>query len=207
MTGSIRREIAVALFGKVRSAVLALLFCNSDRSFYLREIIRHVGAGQGATQRELNQLLKLGLVNRWRVGNQAHYQANSKSSIFPELKSLMNKTSGATKVIHEALAALQDRIVSSFIYGSFAKGTETAESDVDVMVIGAVSFAEVADHLYEAQEELSREINPTVYPVEEFQRKLSERNHFLTSLIDEQKVFLIGDEDEFARLVKERLVG
>lgn len=207
MKGSIRNGIGVALFGKVRSSVLALLFCHSDRSFYLREIIRHVGAGQGATQRELNQLLKWGLVNRRRVGNQTHYEANTDSSIFEELKSLMTKTAGVADSLRLSLKPLEPRIEAAFVYGSIAKGRETAESDVDILVIGDVTFSEVVDHLFESQDYLGREVNPTVYPTEEFQKKLSEGNHFLVRLIAEPRIFLIGDEDELGRLVKKRLAS
>lgn len=207
MKGSHSNGIGFALFGKVRSSVLALLFCRSDRSFYLREIIRHVGAGQGAVQRELNHLKKSGLLKRWRVGNQVHYQANTESSIFEEIKSLMTKTAGLADVLRLSLEPLRPRIQAALIYGSIPKGRETAESDVDVLVIGDATFAEVVDHLFEAQDYLGREINPTVYPTEDFQKKLSEGNQFLTSLVDEPKIFLIGDEDEFGRLVKERLAG
>ncbi len=205
MKGSSAKGIGVVLFGKVRSSVLALLFCHNDRSFYLREIIRHVGAGQGAVQRELNLLHKSGLVNRRRVGNQVHYRANTGSSIFAELKSLMTKTAGLTDSLRQTLEPLRKRIVAAYVFGSFAKGTENAESDVDVLVVGDITFTEVSDHLFQVQGELGREINPSVYPTEEFQRKVSEGNHFLTRLIDEPKVFLIGDEDEFRRLVEKRL--
>lgn len=207
MKGSINSGIGAALFGKVRSAVMALLFCHSDRSFYLREIIRHVGVGQGAAQRELNHLFKVGLLKRWRVGNQVHYQANADSSIFEEIKSLMTKTAGLADSLVISLEPLGSRIDIAFVYGSGAKGAETAESDVDVMVIGNVTFSEVVDHLFEAQAEIGREINPSVYPTKEFQKKVSQGDYFLARLMDEPKIFLIGDEDELGRLVKERLVS
>ncbi len=206
MSGSSNNKgICSALFGKVRSSVLALLFCHSDRSFYLREIIRHVGAGQGAVQRELDLLLKSGLVTRRRVGNQVHYQANNEASIFRELKSLMTKTAGLADSLRQSLEPLRKRIVAAFVHGSLAKGTETAESDADVVVIGDATFSEVTDHLFASQGELGRDVNPSVYPTEEFRKKVSEGNHFLTGLIDEPKIFLIGDEDEFGRLVGKRL--
>lgn len=119
----------------------------------------------------------------------------------------MVKTAGVSDVLREALNALEDRITTAFIYGSFAKGMERADSDVDVLVVGDVPFSEVVDALASAQESLGREVNPSVYPVEEFMTKVSEGHHFVTSLARESKIFLIGDEDVFGRLVEKRLVG
>lgn len=205
--GTASDSLSSLLFGKVRSSVLALLFCRSDESFYFREIERSVGMGRGAVQRELESLVSVGLVTRRKQGSQVYYQANPKSAIFSELKSLMVKTAGVADVLREALMPLTERITASFIYGSFAKGTANAGSDVDVMLIGDVAFAEVVDLLGSAQESLGREVNPSVYPVDEFIAKISEGQHFVTSLMGEPKIFLIGDEDVFGRLAEKRLAG
>ena len=203
--GTVSSNLSYKLFGKVRSSVLALLFCHSDESFYFREIERSVCTGRGAVQRELENLVNAGLVLRRKRGNQLYYQANTKSAIFPELKSLMVRTAGVADVLREALAPLTDRMTAAFIYGSFAKGTETADSDVDVLVVGDVKFSEVVDLLGSAQESIGREVNPSVYPTKELLGKISEGRHFVASLIDEPKIFLIGDEDGFGRLVEKRL--
>ncbi len=144
----------------------------------------------------------MGLIVRHRVGNQVHYKANDSSSIFPELKSLLVKTSGVAESLRQALVPLSDRISISFIYGSFAKGTENANSDVDLVIIGSGTFSEVNTALSEVQDKLGREINPSVYPVEEFVSKLSNGNHFLVSIVDEPKIFVIGSQDEFGKLVE-----
>jgi len=203
--GTLSKNSSSALFGKVRSSVLALLFCRSGESFYFREIERHVGTGRGGVQRELGNLVNAGLIIRRKQGNQVYYQANPKSSIFPELKSLMIKTVGVASVLREALIPLAERIASAFIFGSFARGTETADSDVDVLVVGELKFSEVVDLFGSIQESIGREVNPSVYPVDEFIAKVSEGQHFVTSLVDEPKIFLIGDEDVFRRLVEKRL--
>ena len=185
--------------------MLALLFCHYEKSFYFREIERSIGMGRGAVQRELENLVNTGLIVRRKQGNQVYYQANSKSVIFSELKSMMIKTAGVADVLREALIPLTQRITTAFIYGSLGKGTATADSDVDVLVIGDLAFSEVVDLLGSAQESIGREVNPSVYPVDEFVTKISQGHHFVTSLIDEPKIFLIGDEDGFGRLVKKRL--
>jgi len=187
--------------------VLSLLFCHSEKSFYFREIERIVGMGRGAVQRELENLVNAGLVLRRKQGNQVHYQANPHAPIFSELKSLMVKTAGVADVLREALTPLEARIRTAFIYGSFAKGAERADSDVDLLVIGDVSFSEIVDALASAQETIGREVNPSVYPLEEFVTKVSEGRHFVTSVVEEPKIFLIGDENVFGRLVEERLAG
>ena len=184
---------------------MALLFGNADRSFHHREIVRRVKTGSGAVQKELAHLTTTGLAVSRRVGNQVHYQANAASSIFAELKSLIHKTSGIAEILKEALSPLSDRISVAFVYGSFAKGTETANSDIDVMIIGGATFSEVVVPLGEAQDEFDREINPSVYPIEEFVSKLSTGHHFLSTLINEPKIFLIGNQNDFGKLVEKRV--
>lgn len=203
MKGSTQQHgLGTELFGKTRSALLALLYCNTHRSFHYREIIRSIKTGPGAIQRELAHLSDMGLVIRQKVGNQVHYQANAASSIFSELKALVLKTSGVAEILQEALNSLTDRVSFAFIYGSFAKGTETANSDVDVIIIGGITFSEAVNVLAAAQDELGREINPSVYPVGEFASKLSTGHHFLTTILDEPKVFLIGSQNEFGKLAE-----
>jgi predicted nucleotidyltransferase len=155
----------------------------------------------------LENLVDAGLVLRCKLGNQVHYQANPHTPIFRELKSLMVKTAGVADVLREALLPLEARIITAVVYGSFAKGTERADSDVDVLVVGDVLFSEVVETLASAQEAIGREVNPSVYPVEEFLKKVSEGHHFVASLVREPKIFLIGDEDVFGRLVEKRVVG
>lgn len=200
-------SVSNALFGKVRNSLLALLFCHSDESFFFHQIVRVTGLGQGAVQRELAHLVNVGLVIRKKEGNQVYYRANAKAPTFPELKSLMTKTCGVAGLLRNALEPVKGRITVAFIYGSLAKGTEKADSDVDVLIIGDMKFSEFADLSGAAQESIGREINPSVYPVDEFMEKVSMGHHFLTSLIQEPKIFLVGDEDVFGRLVEKRLAG
>jgi predicted nucleotidyltransferase len=187
--------------------VLALIFCHSDQSFYFREIERSVGMGRGAVQRELENLVSAGLVLRRKQGNQVHYQANATCPIFLELKSLMVKTAGIADALREALIPLQEHIVTAFIHGSVSTGTETAQSDVDIVVVGDTAFSEVVNALASVQERIGREVNPSVYPVDEFMAKVAAGHHFVTSLVREPKIFIIGDENVFGRLVEKRLAG
>jgi predicted nucleotidyltransferase len=195
-------NLAAALFGKTRREVLALLFTHADESFYLRQVARHVGAGIGGVQRELKRLADVGIIGRQVRGQQVFYQANRQCPVFPELQGLLVKTVGVADVLSAALADLADRIQVAFLYGSMAKGAARSDSDADVLVVGEVSFAELVSALGPAQEKLGREVNPSVYPQSEFCGKIAQHHHFLTSILREPKVFLVGDENELARLAK-----
>lgn len=193
-------QLGAALFGKSKRALLALFYVQPERSFYLRQITRMLGMGQGAVQRELARLAEAGLLVRTRVGSQVHYQANAASPIFGELKMLMVKTAGVGDVLREALAGLADQITLAFVYGSLARGEGKANSDVDVMIIGEVSFGEVVSALQSAQKTIGREVNPSVYGGAEFRAKLKARHHFVSAVVNGPKVFLVGGEHEFNRL-------
>lgn len=192
--------LSKVLFGQTRRSVLALLFGHADEQFYLREIARRGGTGIGATQRELGQLTEAGLISRVRRGHQIYYQANRKNPIFSELKSILVKTSGVRGILLEGLTSLEDRIKLAFVFGSIARGEEKASSDVDLMVVGEVSFTDVVSALGQIEAKLGREVNPTVYGPREFCEKLAAKNHFLSTIAKEKKLFVIGDEREFRRL-------
>ena len=198
-------QLTPALFGKTRRTVLALLLTHPEESFYLRQIVRSAGLGQGAVQRELQHLTEAGLLLRRRQGHQVHYQANRDSPIFKELKSLVVKTAGVGDILRQALSGLKDRIQAAFLYGSFATGKDRPASDLDLAVIGDVTFGEVVSQLRPAQETLEREINPTVYTPNEFQKKLQAKHHFVSAIIQGPKIMLIGEERELARWGKKRL--
>jgi uncharacterized protein len=198
--GDFTGQLGAALFGKSKRALLALFYVQPERSFYLRQVTRTLGIGQGAVERELARLVEAGLLVRTRVGSQVHYQANAASPIFGELKALMVKTAGVADVLREALAGLAEEIAVAFVYGSLARGEGKANSDVDVMIIGDVSFGEVVSALQSAQKTIGREVNPSVYSEREFRAKLQARHHFLTSVANAPKVFLVGGEHELNRL-------
>ena len=206
MSTKLKSESSV-LFGRTRSALLAVVYTHADKSYYVRQLARMVGAGHGALQRELKALTDMGLIVRSRQGNQVLYRANAKSPIFAEMKRLIAKTVGVHDVIRSALAPLLSRIHFAFVYGSVARQQERGDSDIDLMVLGDVSFADVVAALSAAQKSLNREINPTIFGVEEFKSKLAGKNHFLQSVMREKKLFVLGTEHELAKLATKRLVG
>ena len=199
-------SLADVLFGSTRSAVLALLYGRADQSFYTRQIAREVDASVGAVQRELETLAKIGLIVRTSSGNQVFYQANSTSPVFPEIRGLINKTVGVFSVLRSAFQPLSKRIVVAFVYGSIARQEETAQSDIDVMVIGAIKLEDVLSRLSDVETTLGRPVNATVYSLAELKSKLASGNHFVNAVLKGNKVFLLGDEDELRKVGRVQLV-
>jgi len=184
------------LLGKTRLAVLALLLPQPERKLHLRQILRLAGAGQGGVQRELAKLVAAGVLIKTREANLTNYHANVHCPVFDDLKGLVEKTAGIAGSVREALLPLGDRIERAFIYGSVAKGAEQADSDIDLMVIGDVSFFEVVSRVSPLQESLGREINPTVFTPVEVRERLNQNDRFLTQVMREKKTPLIGGDDE-----------
>jgi predicted nucleotidyltransferase len=193
-----------ALFGRTKRSVLGLLFGRSEEWFYLREIVRLTGSGIGAVQRELARLTDAGLVRRETRGRQVYFAANPDSPVYPELRGLLVKTTGVADVLRRALRTLAEKkmITIAFIYGSVASGTLKPQSDVDLMVIGDVSLSELLPILRDAQEELRREVNPTIYERREFRARLRKGSHFIRRVVGGPKLMLVGTLDELARLAR-----
>ena len=194
------------LFGQIRGGVLALLYGRADESFYVRQIARQINASVGAVQRELEKLAKVGLIVRAAVGNQVFYRVNQRNPVFSEMRSLVGKTIGVFNVLHSALEQLSERITVAFVYGSVARQAETAESDIDIMIIGEVTLEDVLSGLSNVEAALGRPVNPTVYSVDEFKLKLRAGNHFLNAVLKGKKVFLAGSEDELRKMGRIRMV-
>jgi predicted nucleotidyltransferase len=194
--------LADGLFGKTRQAVLAFLFSHTDRAFYTKQILDAVKIGSGAVQRELKNLTDAGIITREVQGRQVYYHANERCPIFDELKGVVRKTFGIADVIVKSLEPVKGKIRTAFIFGSIARGDEDKASDIDLMIVGTISFGDVVSHLAEAEENLRREINSVVYPTKEFKQKVKEDHHFVKTVLEGEKIFLIGDEEELARLVK-----
>jgi len=199
-TITLNDHLTETLLGKTRRAVLSILYGHADETFYLRQIVRVTGGGIGAVQRELKALGEAGIIMRIEKGRQIYYQANAQCAVYPELKSLVMKTSGMGDALKMAMLPLADCIRTAFIYGSVARGGESKGSDVDIFVVGDVTSAEVVEALSPVQLTLNREINPTVYPVEECRTKWAAGHHFIKSVLEGSKVFLIGDENDLAKL-------
>jgi predicted nucleotidyltransferase len=191
--------VADALFTKSQQRVLAILFGNPQRSFYANEIINLANVGTGTVQRELARLEGAELVTVSRVGKQKHYQANASAAVFGPLRELILKTSGLADVLLATLAPIATEIRAAFVYGSIAKGEDRATSDVDLMVISeSLVYADLFALLEDATRQLGRNVNPTVYSTAELATRVRQRNSFLTRVLAQPKIWLIGGEDDIA---------
>jgi predicted nucleotidyltransferase len=189
--------MADALFPKVRQRVLAVLFGNPGRSFYANEVIALAQSGTGAVQRELLALSDAGLLSVTKQGNQKHYQANASAPVFSELRGLVLKTMGLAEVLKIALAPLLPQIELAFVYGSVAKQQDTAHSDIDVMIVSAsLGYGEVFGALESAATTLGRKVNPTLYAPAEIAKRISLDNAFVTRVLQQPKIWLIGSEEQ-----------
>jgi predicted nucleotidyltransferase len=193
-------SLSNALFSKVQQRVLALIFGHPERSFYASEIVRNVRSGTGAVERELARLKSSGLVTVERIGNQKHYRANPDSPIFTELKSLVLKTVALAEPLKESLEPLSGRIDAAFIYGSFAKGADTASSDIDLMVIGDdLDYAGLYGAVQDAERKLSRKVNPTFLSPVDWTRKVAEKGSFVSKINAQPKIFIFGAAEDLQR--------
>lgn len=185
------------LFTPVQQRVLGLLFGQPQRRFQSAELIRLAGSGTGAAHRLLTRLAATGLVTTERVGNQKHYQANAGSPVFAELAGLIRKTVGLVVPLQAALAPLAGKIVAAFVYGSIAKGTDTAASDIDLMVIAdKLDYSDVFAALKDAEAALARPVNPNLMTRAEWRRKRAEADSFAARIAGQPRLFVLGSDDE-----------
>jgi uncharacterized protein len=186
--------IGDALFTKTQQRVLSLLYGRPEQTFYLNEIVRLAHVGKGSVSRELEKLCAAGLLTLSRQGNQNHYQANANNPIFNELKAITQKTFGVVDIIKAALVPLLPQLSRAFIYGSVAQGTEHADSDIDLMLVGDdISYSGVMELLAPAEKQLGRTINPTLYTVAEFTDRKTNHQPFIQRVMEQPKLWLVGD--------------
>ncbi len=194
-------DLLPALLGsKLRAKVLGWLFIHIDERYFVRQLTALLGLDSTNLSRELARLEKLGLLVSTTSGKQKYYQANPRSPIFNELHNLMVKTAGVVDILRSALNPADRQINLAFIFGSVANRTEDRASDIDIMIIGDITFDDVVSLLNSAEKTLGREVNSVVYPLEEFQLKVKSDHHFVNSVLEGEKIFLIGDENELNRL-------
>jgi predicted nucleotidyltransferase len=190
-------SLSNALFSKVQQRVLALIFGQPERSFYTSEIKRSVNSGTGAVERELSRLRRSGLVSIERIGNQKHYRANRQSPIFAELHSLVIKTVALTEPLRKSLEPYSDKIKAAFVYGSVAKGMDTARSDIDLLVIGdELSYSELYAALQNVENALGRKVSPTFLSPKDWRRKASDKGSFISKVNALPKIFVLGSEKD-----------
>lgn len=188
-----------ALLPKTRQGILAAVLVRPDKAWYASELARRMGVTPSSLQRELRDLTGAGILKSHRQGRMAYYQANRESPLFEDLRGLLLKTAGLVDVLADALKPMAAKITWAFVYGSIASGHEQNDSDLDLMIIGRISPADVPLPLRRARELLGREINPTVYAPAEFAKKLAVKDRFLAQVLAKPKLHVLGSEDELAK--------
>ena len=192
-------SLAAALFSDSQSRLFRWLFGQPGRSYHLSELRRLTGLGSASLQRELNRLADAGLVRSERVGNLRRFQANAQSPVFAELVGLTRKTLGAQPMLREALLPLAPDLQSAWIYGSVAKQTDTAQSDIDVMLVGKnLLLSRVLNLLVPLEAQLGRKVNPTCFTPAEFKRRRAERDSFVNRALAQPILPLTEDAHESA---------
>jgi predicted nucleotidyltransferase len=192
-----RKESTIAaLFSPTRQGVLATIFLRPEKSWYLSELAAELGTQPSSLQREVDSLVKAGILEKTRDGRRSYLRANPESPVFPELRGIVEKTSGIVPMLRQAVGKLGRKIELAFIYGSIARGDTSATSDVDLMLIGNVSMMELVSELKKLERRVGRPINPTLYTHDDFVKSAAQKNHFLTTVLKGKKIMLKGTDDE-----------
>lgn len=184
------------LFSEYRRKVLSLLFIEAGQAFHVREIARRTATQAGTLHKELSRLAEGGILLRKRQGNQICYQANADCLIFPELAAIFRKTCGPAARLRQVLAGFGEDIERAFIFGSVASGKATAASDIDILIVGKLSFTDVIQAVYPLQATLGREINPKLYSPEEWRAALAENSAFIQDIMQKPQLWIAGDKDD-----------
>ena len=191
--------LAKILSSKIRAEIFRLLFGTNDKALHMRDIERRSGFAIGTIQGELKKLSKLDLVLKEIDGNRTYYRANKNHPLYNDIHNLVLKTTGLVDVLRNALET--QKIKLAFVFGSFAKGEESADSDIDLMVIGNLGLRDITRLLSDTQGKILREINPHVYSLDEFIKKYKKNDHFVSQVVEGPQIFIIGSEDELKAMV------
>ena len=195
--------LASLIFSDYRRRVLSLLLLHPGTTYHVRELARLTGTSAGALHKELSKLTKGGVLRRQEVGNQVRYGANRECPIFEELASIVRKTSGLVDVLASALSSVEKQVDLAFVFGSLARGEQNSNSDVDVMVVGELGFADAVRVFHPVQQTLQREINPVVYSLDEFRRRIISDDSFVLQVLAQPKLFIVGNENELGKLTQD----
>jgi predicted nucleotidyltransferase len=191
-----RSPILAALFPETRSKVLGAMLLRPEKDWYLTELAAFLHTQPSSLQREMDALSRAGILKQWRDGRRVYVKPDTDSPVFPDLKSLLEKTMGIVPVLQQELKSFGDRIPLAFLYGSIARSEERSKSDVDLMVVGSVGLSELVPMLRRVERKLGRPLNPTVFSSREFARKVRSGDHFLSTVLQDAKLFVKGSEHE-----------
>jgi DNA-binding transcriptional ArsR family regulator len=193
-----KKSLIAVLLPKTRRAVLAATVMHPEKWWFLADLARHIGVRPSSLQREMGSLVEAGVLLRRQEGKQVYFKPDPNCPILGELQGIMTKTSGLVDLLREILGPFQSSIKVAFVYGSIARCEEISESDVDLMIVGGVTLSALAPALQKAEEKLGRQVNPVVFSSEECAKKLKQGHHFLKNVVESDKLFLVGSQDDLA---------
>ncbi len=188
-----------SLISKTNQNLLAVLVLQPDRWWYMSDLAGRLGRRPSSLQGPLASLVEAGILRRRKDGNRVYFQADPDCPFLPELQGIIAKTVGLVDVLREVLAPFGSRIKVAFVHGSVAKSTEGSASDVDLIIIGSTGLMELSPALEVTEERLGRPVNASIYAPEEFVEKLATKNHFLLKVLEREKLFVVGDENDLEK--------
>jgi predicted nucleotidyltransferase len=193
-----KKSLISVLFPKTRRAVLATTLMHPDRWWFLADLARQIGVPPSSLQREMESLVEVGILLRRQEGKQVYFKPDPNCPILYELQGVMTKTLGLVDVLQGALSPFKKSIKLAFVYGSIARAEELSDSDVDLMIVGSVSLADLSPAIQKAEERLARQVNPTLFSPKEFAEKLKQGHHFLKTVLAGDKLFILGSQNDLA---------
>jgi prevent-host-death family protein len=197
-TGESRPSLGELFVSRALADVLRVLLLHTGSSFHQRELARMTGAGLRSVQAEARRLERLGLVTSASVGGRREYSVNEAHPAAEDLRRLFLRSFAVPELLRDALQGFGDSVVAALLYGSVARGEETATSDVDLLVVGDVDGVRLAAALEDVERRIGRVVNATVYPLDEFRAKRREANHFVISVLGGSIVWVAGDAARLA---------
>ena len=187
-------QLAEILSSRTRAELFRLLFGTGTKPLHLREIERTTGLSTGSLRQETGKLMKLGLIVVRKDGNRVYYEPNKNHPLYQDIRNIVLKTNGLTDVLKNALK--DNGIKFAFVFGSIARGEETADSDIDLMVVGEIGLRTLTSLLSNVTDKLGREINPHIHSPKEFKQRLTRKEHLVSRIVAEPKIFIVGNEDD-----------
>jgi DNA-binding transcriptional ArsR family regulator len=198
-----RKSQIDAILNKTKQDILSKTLLNPEKWWYLSDLAKNIGTSPSTLQRDLAALVKADILELRKDGNRTYYKANDNCPLLIDLQNLLLKTTGLRDVIFRVLNKYSEKIAISFIYGSIARGEALSKSDVDILIVGEVKISELVKDLKLCENELGREVNPVIYTEKDFNSQIKGKNNFVLTILEKEKIFLIGDINELERLVKQ----
>jgi predicted nucleotidyltransferase len=184
-----------------RQAVLAAILLSPKRAWYRSDLARHLGVAPSSLTRELTALAQAGLLKKRTEGRHVYYEIDAGLPVYPELRGLFAKTVGIVDVLREALTSIgAHRVPIAFVYGSWARGAERSESDVDLFIVSQEPLSRFARSIRSAEEKLGRAVQVTLYTPPDLLRRLTENHHFVRDVLGGPKLFIAGGKDDLDRI-------